>query len=104
MDNLEEAQHYLTFIIKNDPSDQKGIQLLKKVREIAGLKKQSLEDPHNIEVTNALASFYLYLGNMETARKYIDKSLAINAYDIESTKLLKDLNRLKSTKDLKNSN
>ncbi len=104
MDNLEEAQHYLTFIIQNDPSDQKGIQLLKKVREISGLKKQSLEDPHNIEVTNALASFYLYLGNMETARKYIDKSLAINAYDIESTKLLKDLNRLKSTKDLKNSN
>jgi tetratricopeptide (TPR) repeat protein len=104
MDNLEEAQHYLTFIIQNDPSDQKGIQLLKKVREITGLKKQALEDPNNIEATNALASFYLYLGNKETALKYINKSLAINAYDIESTKLLKDLNRMRNAGDLKNSN
>ena len=78
-----------------------SVQLLRDIDEIASLKKELLESPRNIEITNALANYYLHFGNVETARKYIDKSLAINANNNVSAKLLQELNKLINTNDLK---
>ena len=100
-DKLDETKQYLAYIRKNDQSDRMSVQLLRDLDEIASLKKELLESPRNIEITNALANYYLHFGNVETARKYIDKSLAINANNNVSAKLLQELNKLINTNDLK---
>ena len=100
-DKLDETKQYLAYIKQNDQSDRMSVQLLRDIDEIASLKKELLESPQNIEITNALANYYLHFGNVETARKYIDKSLAINANNNVSAKLLQELNKLINTNDLK---
>ena len=100
-DKLDETKQYLAYIKQNDQSDRMSVQLLRDIDEIASLKKELLESPRNIEITNALANYYLHFGNVETARKYIDKSLAINANNNVSAKLLQELNKLINTNDLK---
>jgi thioredoxin-like negative regulator of GroEL len=74
---------------------------LRDIDEIESLKKELLESPENIEITNALANYYLHFGNVEAARKYIDKSLTINSSNNVSAKLRKELNQLINTHDLK---
>jgi len=100
-DNLDVTKEYLAYIRQNDQSDRMSVELLRDIDEIALLKKELLESTQNIEITNALASYYLHFGNVETARKYLDKSLAINANNNVSAKLLKELNELINTNDLK---
>jgi tetratricopeptide (TPR) repeat protein len=103
-DNLDETKQYLAYIRQNDQSDMMSIQLLRDIDKIASLKKELLESPQNIEITNALANYYFHFGNVEATRKYIEKSLAINAKNNVSAKLLKELNKLINTDNLKTVN
>ncbi len=96
LDNLEETSTYLTYILKHDPSDRISIQIEKCIKGIISLKKKFLEEPRNINVTNALANSYLYLSNLEVARNYIDRSLIINENDDTALRLKQKLNQIEN--------
>jgi tetratricopeptide (TPR) repeat protein len=92
LDKLPETKPYLNYISQSDPNDKLCLGLLKSVDEIMKLKSDLDKAPTNTETLNALARYYLKLGNKSIAKAYLEKSLTINPYDANIKRIALKLN------------
>lgn len=76
LDKPEEALPYLKFILQQQPDDLMAIGLLEKTREVQILKNLVHTDPVNSSAVFGLADYYLFVRNINKAKKYIDIALA----------------------------
>jgi tetratricopeptide (TPR) repeat protein len=96
MDSLQDALPYLQYIREHQPDDLMSVKLTEKAREILALKKLVRDDPRNLNAIRRLGGYYLYLGNITTAKNYIDRAVDIAPRDSGTIAQVTALKKLES--------
>lgn len=89
LDQPEETLRYLDYLRQNDPGDKMSVELMAKVSEVIRLKNQFATEPENIQLINRLTAYYLYTGNLQEAKKFIDRAMIIEPGNRNSKEYLK---------------
>ncbi|WP_192579155.1 SGNH/GDSL hydrolase family protein [Dyadobacter aurulentus] len=88
-DRPDAALPYIQFAAANNQSKFSLNELLTFVEPLVALKEKFKKDSSNVYLSNQLAAGYLKFANIQVARQYISRSLAIDPDNAEALKLLK---------------
>lgn len=88
LDQLEEAKRFIQYVKQNDASDKACDRMLNRIDQILHIRLILENDPKNVKAIQVLAQFYLNLGNMEMAKRYIDSALSLDPKNAQSLELM----------------